>query len=534
MRDDPTRETREALSLEAVDLARRIGEPHTLAYVLDGRYAAVWWPENLDERVSIAEELLRLAYEVGDKERELQAHHYLSLALLERGDLPGVEREIEAKTRLAEHLRQPTWLFYLATLQATLATFQGRFTEAEELIPYAFGMGERAERSMARIYRAFQLYALRREQGRLVELVDSLKRLAREFPSYVVLRCVLGQALTELDRRNEARDEFDALAQDNFRSVPRNDEWVFAMGLLAEVAGYLNDAARAQVLYELLLPYEDRNSVSAPDACFGSISRNLGILAVAVRRWGEAERYFEAALAMNERMGAWPWVAHTQHDRARMLAARGNPGDRERAVEVLEAALATCREVGMAALDGRVTALLEELGVSAAGPREARTFMFTDVVRSTALAEAIGDSAWSELVRWHDRTLRALFREHGGEEVDHAGDGFFVAFREPGDAAACAVAIQRALAEHRRVSGFAPLVRIGLHSAEATAEGGGYKGLGVHRAARVAAVAEGEEILATRETVSRISGVILTDPRRVELKGISAPVDVVSLAWREI
>jgi class 3 adenylate cyclase len=60
------------------------------------------------------------------------------------------------------------------------------------------------------------------------------------------------------------------------------------------------------------------------------------------------------------------------------------------------------------------------------------TFLFTDIVGSTALLEAIGNEAWQDLIRWHDRTLRALFAEHGGEEVDHTGDGFFVAFPDPG------------------------------------------------------------------------------------------------------
>lgn len=57
-----------------------------------------------------------------------------------------------------------------------------------------------------------------------------------------------------------------------------------------------------------------------------------------------------------------------------------------------------------------------------------RTFMFTDIVKSTTLVEAIGDDAWEDLLRWHDVTLRSLFAGHGGEEIDHAGDGFFVAF----------------------------------------------------------------------------------------------------------
>src|SRR6266536_6597216 len=124
--------------------------------------------------------------------------------------------------------------------------------------------------------------------------------------------------------------------------------------------------------------------------------------------------------------------------------------------------------------------------------------MFTDIVRSTQLIEAIGDEAWADLVRWHDQTLRALFATHGGEEVDHAGDGFFVAFAATRLAIECGVAIQRTLLDHRRRQGFAPQVRIVIHAAPAQKHDGAYR---VHAAARIAALAEAGEILASRDTI---------------------------------
>jgi class 3 adenylate cyclase len=154
-------------------------------------------------------------------------------------------------------------------------------------------------------------------------------------------------------------------------------------------------------------------------------------------------------------------------------------------------------------------------------------------VRSTNLVEALGDDAWADLLRWHDRTLRALFAEHGGEEIDHAGDGFFVAFGSAEAAAECAVAIQRRLAEQRRSQGFSPQVRIGLHAAEATRFGDDYRGRGVHVAARVGALAEAGEILATGESLAGGAGQFsVGDPRSVTLKGISEPVEVVNVEWQ--
>jgi class 3 adenylate cyclase len=168
-----------------------------------------------------------------------------------------------------------------------------------------------------------------------------------------------------------------------------------------------------------------------------------------------------------------------------------------------------------------------------AGPprRVVKTFMFTDIVGSTKLVEALGDEAWEALLHWHDQTLRSLFAAHRGEEVVATGDGFFVGFDSPEAAVACAVAIQRGLAEHRRAHGFAPQVRVGVHACDATQVGKNFRGIGVHEAARIAALAEGGEIVSSKDTASG-SRYPLSEPRTVSLKGISEPVEIVSIGWR--
>jgi class 3 adenylate cyclase len=169
-------------------------------------------------------------------------------------------------------------------------------------------------------------------------------------------------------------------------------------------------------------------------------------------------------------------------------------------------------------------------GQRGAGRRVMKTFMFTDIVKSTNLVEALGDEAWEALIRWHDETLRGLFATHKGEEVAATGDGFFVGFDSPEAAVACAVAIQRRLSEHRRQHGFAPPVRIGLHASGATQVGANFKGLGVHEASRIAGLADGGEVFASKETVAG-SHYSASEPRRVTLKGISEPIDIVTIDW---
>ncbi len=165
------------------------------------------------------------------------------------------------------------------------------------------------------------------------------------------------------------------------------------------------------------------------------------------------------------------------------------------------------------------------------GQRVVKTFMFTDIVGSTNLLELLGDEAWHDLLRWHDQTLRGLFAAFQGEEVVGTGDGFFVGFDSPDAALACAVAIQRTLLEQRQRQGFAPQVRIGVHASGATQVGRNFQGKGVHEAARIAALAEGGQILASRDTAAG-GRYPAGDARSVVLKGISEPMEVVTVAWR--
>jgi tetratricopeptide (TPR) repeat protein len=129
------------------------------------------------------------------------------------------------------------------------------------------------------------------------------------------------------------------------------------MSYMVDICSFLGDRARAEKLYEILLPFAALNViVSNAAACYGALSRYLGALAATLERWDDAARHFEDALAMNARMDARPWLAHTQEQYAAMLLARRQSGDRDRAAQLLDAALATARELGMCALEERIAA----------------------------------------------------------------------------------------------------------------------------------------------------------------------------------
>jgi class 3 adenylate cyclase len=251
-----------------------------------------------------------------------------------------------------------------------------------------------------------------------------------------------------------------------------------------------------------------------------------------------------AVQVLRSAIAAWNQLGG-RHEAARARAlladAHAATGNAEHAMLELHAARGTFEELGAAPdlhrTDARLAELQQATGSVAeprpTGERVARTFVFTDIVDSTRLAEALGDEAWARLVRWHDSVVRSVVAEHGGEEIKATGDGFFLAFADAGSAVDAAVTIQRRLRDQGQEHGFAPALRIGLHTAEASRSGLDYIGLGVHYAARIGAAAQPSEILISDASLDGLNRTVaLAGRRTLQLKGISEPVPATSVDWR--
>ncbi|MGA7226602.1 MAG: adenylate/guanylate cyclase domain-containing protein [Acidimicrobiia bacterium] len=256
----------------------------------------------------------------------------------------------------------------------------------------------------------------------------------------------------------------------------------------------------------------------ALDLAEGELEHAVEVLGSAWRLWQEVDLPYESAQA-----------------RLVLGQARRAAGDEVGASLEFGAARSVFERLGAATDLRRLDELTgrAETGERPESQRVTKVFMFTDIVTSTDLIGIIGDAAWEDLLKWHDRVLRDSIGRHGGHEVRHTGDGFFVTFDEVRPAIECAVAIQRDLERHRREHGFAPWVRIGMHLAEATMQAGDYSGQGVHAAARVGALADREEIVVSSATVEAAGKIpyALSEPLIVELKGISEPMQVQRVDW---
>jgi class 3 adenylate cyclase len=189
-------------------------------------------------------------------------------------------------------------------------------------------------------------------------------------------------------------------------------------------------------------------------------------------------------------------------------------------------------------------AIYEFLGDSEPAPAGAEqhaaggfcTILFTDVEGSTALTERLGDAKARAVLRNHERIVREALRAHGGAEVKAMGDGFMASFSSATRALECAIAMQRAFATHDDEHPETPIrVRIGLNAGEPIAEDEDLFGTAVILAARIAAQAQGGEILASdvvRQLVAG-KGFLFADRGEVALRGFEGPVRLYEVRWEE-
>jgi class 3 adenylate cyclase len=536
---------------EGVDIARRLGDNGLLAYALGHLRGALWLPDNPQERLRISSEMLSEARLASDLALEFAAIYWQEVDSLDLGDLEGSKRAVAEGERLGGITRQPAHAWFPVIFKAARATIDGRFADAEQLATSALGIGQRSNTAESLLVFGVQLFVLRVFQGRSDELETLWKQQIAASPGNITLRAALAYAYAEMRRVEDARELYGPIARDGFSSIPSDFITLATMWLLARVIYFLDDRDGASALYGLLKPVAALPATVAGFVSVGSLHHPLGQLASVLGRWDDAVSHFETAIEWDERTGHVAVAPLTRQYCAAALLGRAAPGDRERALELIQQALDAGERMGCKPLVEDCLALkLQAQGVTGANiytsidavahavERERRalpqqavapdgtvTIMFSDIEDSTVLTERLGDQAWQELLRKHNALIREQLRAHDGYEVKTMGDGFMVAFQSAKKGLDCAIAIQRAFDAHNAADGEHVRVRIGLHAGEAIKDGDDFYGKNVVLASRVAGEAVGGEILVSslvRQLVeSSVDAGTFGEPREIELKGLA-------------
>ena len=339
----------------AVAAARAAGNPVTLARALQVLHAAMWQPRHLADRLEAATEIIELAAAIGDDSIGLWGIRPRIADLMELGDVAAAEADISAYERGAAAARQPIFLWQAAVRKAMIAIFRGQLDEGERLAQRALELGRQAEGQNLTAAFGGQLLVVRWQQGRLEELRPLIEASHRNQPGVALWTGVLAFIESESGDQPAARVLFEKLAEDRFEAAAREDSGLVVLVLGSLVCSALGDGLRAEQLYERLLPYDARNIVvSEGVASVGAAALYLGMLAATARRLDDAERHFRDAIAFNRKCAGRPWLAHAEHELARLLLARRRTGDRREAAELLRKALGVARDAGMRRLQERI------------------------------------------------------------------------------------------------------------------------------------------------------------------------------------
>jgi predicted ATPase/DNA-binding SARP family transcriptional activator len=349
----------QALAMQAVALARRLGDPATLAFALNAHHWAQRGHDEVGELLAVAEEIIRSAEGAAELELALQGHSWRLVDLLELGQADDIDDEIAACVTLADRLRQPFYRSWVAGLHPMRALMQGRFSDAERLAGEALVAAESAGNWNGITASRVQLAWCWKDIGRGAERAAEVERFVQQ---EVLTRPLSGGAaavwngnlalfMAEAGLEDRARGYLDRVAACDDTELTRNVDGRSAAALAAEACALLDEKQLAARLYELLLPREGLCILGGRGVYFrGAAARYLGLLAGTLGRADDAVRHLEDALETNARAQAPPWIARGQFELARALLARGRPEDERRAVDQLQRAERLARALGMRSL----------------------------------------------------------------------------------------------------------------------------------------------------------------------------------------
>ena len=342
----------------ALTMARAVGDLGCVVAALQATTIVSSEPSRLLEAST---ELRQVALQLGDHWSAVYATGNMCRGLIELGRL-GEAAEILVQHRLlAERGRFLMFQYMGHVYEAVLALAAGRFDEAEQAAELAHAVGDSSNIVFDAGVYGLQMFAIRREQGRLAEVLPLMRMLSARPDEQAMWRPGLAVLYAELGLLEESRRELEALSPDGFVSIPRDSVWPACLSFLAEACIACGDEKYAGVLLRELDVYAGRNLMVAMTICLGPADRLRGGLARLVGLGNEAESHFRAALALADRSASPVWRAHVQHDWAGLAAARN---DLVSAEALAREAHTTAVSLGMRALAEQASSILDRSGMA--------------------------------------------------------------------------------------------------------------------------------------------------------------------------
>jgi len=411
---------RRALADEALRLARRTGDPGTLAEVLDARLHALWDPAGAEARLAAGSEIIDLARAAGDDRRERHGQFWRFVALMELGRVAEAESALAAFAREAAAAGDAQAAVMVTARHAMLAVLRGRLDEASRLTREVAEAARRTGMPDADAITGTLAGSVAAERGTEADAEQGVQVLlasARRQPGHL-FEATAARILVTLGRTDEAGAELDRLLPRALASSgPR---WLGAMADLSAVAAGVGNAGAAARLASALAPYRGRLVVwGGANSAWGPVSHYLGLLAATLGRAEDAVRHFEEAVELEEHIGALPYLAHSLDGLATALTARAAAGDAERASESRHRARVIAERLGLTRLLERMAPAPGEWTLA----RDGEDWVLTAGGEQARLRDGRGLHYLRALLAAPGHDIPALDLAAGGAGLAAAGTG---------------------------------------------------------------------------------------------------------------
>jgi hypothetical protein len=344
---------RRAISDRSVAMARGLSDRRTLATVLLHRCWALDGPDDVDDAVGVAAEVLGIGAELRDPELRLEGLRIRLAAQFEKGGHAAALGTAREMKDLAERVRHPEFIRLAAMWDVTVANLEGRFADASRLGDDLARQLHRIGHPQAQVIPVAQAFPQGVLRGRAAQYAPLFERLTTAAPANTAWQAVTAWCLAEAGARDRAAAQLRRMGPAAAQEADKNYLWWAVIVGFASAADLTADRQWAEVLYDLAAPYAGNNATLGVASFLGAADHWLGVLAGTAGRLPEAIAHLEAALTRHRDMGSRPLAALTEEAYGRALSARGHPADITRARLLTEAAMRTADELGLAAIRDR-------------------------------------------------------------------------------------------------------------------------------------------------------------------------------------
>ena len=344
---------RRELSDQSLAMARGTGDRRTLATVLVHRGWALDGPDDVDDALAVAAELLGIGDELGDPELRLEGLRIRLAAQFEKGEHPAATATARTLKQLAEEVRYPEFTRLAAMWDIITANLEGRFSDAKELAGELSRRLARIGHSQAQLIPMAQTFPWWVLRGYASSHLPILEELSAYEPANIAWPAITAWGLAETGALDRAADLLHRTEPAAVTAADANYHWWAVIVGFSGAVDLVGDRKWAEVLYDLAAPYAGHNATLGLATFLGAVDHWLGVLAGVAGRYTEAARHLEAALARHRDMGSRPMTALTEQAYGRVLTLRGEAADAERARGLTASARRTADELGLAAIRDR-------------------------------------------------------------------------------------------------------------------------------------------------------------------------------------